>query len=269
MEEGAFRVALVQMDSKDDVDSNLSMAVKFLKKAKEGGAQLVVFPETMNFLPFSRHDIYSETIDGRTVTLFKNLSKEYAIDIHLGSILITSKTSKPYNSAIYIDSNGEVLNEYRKIHLFDATLRDGSVIRESDLYQRGNKLSVFKTKFTTMGSLICYDIRFPESFRNLALLGAKVIIVPSGFSFDTGLRHWEVLLRARAIENNVFILAPDQCGQKKKYKDFGNTMAIDPDGNIIGALNADEENILFLDINPKLVDEVREKMPNLKHIVKL
>lgn len=259
-----FRISLIQMDSKDNVEDNLSKALYLFNKAVAEGADLVVFPETMNFLPFSR-EIYSENIDGRTVSLFKKLAKENGVDIHLGSILETSGSLKPYNTSFYIDNNGEILSSYRKIHLFDAELSDGTSVRESDLYTSGKELSVFKTRFGTFGNAICFDLRFPELFRELSLMGAELIFVPSGFSYDTGRRHWETLLRARAIENGCFIIAPDQTGEKKKYPAYGHTMAVNPDGDVVGCL-PEGEGVLTVDVNMDESVKARHDIPVLSNV---
>lgn len=266
MKNNSFKVAIVQMNTGDDLSSNLLKAKGYVEKAKMNNADIVAFPETMNFYPNSKAMLHSETLEGETVGLFKNLAKKLKIDIHLGSILEESKFNKPYNTAIYIDENGVVLNTYRKIHLFDAILSNGKKVFESDLYTRGEAISNFNTRFGTFASLICYDLRFPEVFRKLALNGAKLIFLPSAFYYDTGRRHWEILLRSRAIENNVFIVAPNQCGEKGNSKLYGNSMAIDSDGKILKRCGFDEE-IIYVDINLNEVDKVRENMPNLKNIV--
>lgn len=258
-----IRIGLVQMDSNDDLERNLSKAVKYVRQASEGGADLVAFPEFMNFLPFSRHNIHFETPDGRTTQLLQELAVRYGIVIHAGSILVDSGQDRPYNQSFLVDRDGQILGRYSKTHLVRSVTPSGEVYHEDEFYLPGNDIAVARVLGLSVGTAICYDFRFPELFRIMARSGAQVIFVPGNFSIHTGRTALEVMLRTRAIENQVFIISADQIGEKKKAVSFGHSMAIAPDGRIV-ALKKEGEGLLFCDIDPEEVHRQRARISLLE-----
>lgn len=257
-----IKIALVQMDSRDDLEHNLGRITKFVRQAKEGGADLVAFPEFMNFLPFSRSNVYFEGEDGRTTMLLRRLAADYRIAIHAGSLLIDSGSERPYNQSFLVDPDGSIKGRYSKIHLFDGALASGERFREADLYMPGEQIVVSEILGIPAGTAICFDFRFPEIFRLMALAGAKLIFVPGNFTLYSGRHHLEAILRARAIENGVFILSADQVGEKKKSRSYGHSMVVGPDGEV-RALKEDGEGLLFCEIDPKDVLRQRKTLPLL------
>lgn len=259
-----IRLALVQMDSRDDVRANLRKAEGFIREAKAGGAELVAFPEFMNFLPFSRRDLYFEGADGPTTTLLQELARELDLVIHAGSILLDSGEKRPYNHSFLVDRDGRIKGRYSKLHLFDASLSEGISFRESELYLPGNEIVTADIFGITAGMAICYDFRFPEPFRIMTKAGARIIFVPGSFTRSTGLTHLMPVLKTRAIENEVFIISADQTGRKKKTESFGHSMVIAPDGTV-AAVKEEGEGLLFYDLDIRLVDRQRQRLPLLMH----
>lgn len=259
-----IKLALVQMDSRDDVEENLAKVVKYVKLAKEGGADVVAFPEFMNFLPFSRANVYYESVDGRTTKLLQSLAVDYDIIIHAGSVLIDSGSARPYNQSFIVDRDGSLKGRYSKLHLFDGLTASNVEFRESLLYSPGNSIAVTEIMGVMVGTAICYDFRFPDLFRIMARAGAKVIFVPGNFTLHTGKHHLESVLVTRAIENGVFIVSADQVGAKKKTQSWGHSLVISPEGEIRAEL-AEGEGLLFHDIDTLEVNRQRMKLPLLEH----
>lgn len=259
-----LKLALVQMDSRDLPEDNLAKALKYIKLAKQGGADIVAFPEFMNFLAFSRSNMYFEAIDGRTTKLLQRMAVDYNIVIHAGSILIDSGSERPYNQSFIVDRDGSLKGRYSKLHLFDGLTAGNVEFRESSLYTHGNNIAVAEIMGVTVGTAICYDFRFPDLFRIMARAGAKVIFVPGNFTMHTGKHHLEYVLRTRAMENEVFIVSADQVGTKKKSESYGHSMVVGPDGEI-KAMKEEGEGILFCDIDTLDVNRQRLKLPLLEH----
>jgi len=171
-----------------------------------------------------------------------------------------------FNTSVLFDPHGHIVARYRKIHLFDVDIREHVTIRESDTRVGGADIVTAPTELGMVGMSVCYDLRFPELYRRLTLSGAEVITVPSAFTFPTGAAHWEVLLRARAIENQVYVIAPDQIGRSPSgVLDFGNSMIVDPWGTVL-ARAADRETIIFAEIDRDHQDRVRRELPCLAHV---
>lgn len=259
-----IRIALVQMDSRDDVEENLKKAEQSIRLAKEGGAHLVAFPEFMNFLPFARASLYDEPEDGRTTRLLQSLAREYGIVIHAGSILVSSGTDKPYNQSFIVDRDGALKCRYTKLHLFDTWIPEGKGFWESELYTPGEVIATAQILNITVGTAICYDLRFPDLFRLMTLNGARIIFVPGNFSRSTGEDFLEAMLRTRALENGVYIVSANQVGMKKKSFSYGHSMVIAPDGQVVAVKEAGE-GLLFYDLDPVQVDRQRQHLPLLAH----
>ena len=208
-----FTIAVCQTDSQNIIEENLKTAGKLIDEAAKNGAALVAFPETMNYIgqDFSAH---AEPIPGRTSEFLCKKAKEHHVWIMGGSITEQTENGKPKNTLLLIDPEGKIRCTYSKLHMFDVQLDDGTSYLESSYSTAGNEIVLTDTELGRFGFSICYDLRFPELFRIMALDGAQVIFLPANFTHTTGAAHWETLLRARAIENGVYLVAPDQCGQK-------------------------------------------------------
>lgn len=256
------------MNSGDDTKKNLSSAESLIEAAAADGAKLVVLPEYSSYL--SDHNItgHAEPIDGEIISFFRNKAKELNIYLHCGSFIEQSEQpSKAYNTSVLIDSSGRVVSCYRKIHLFDVYVPNQVNIKESNSYKAGNKIVTAETELGCFGFAICYDLRFPELFRALTDRGAGLIFVPAAFTLYTGKDHWEPLLRARAIENQVYVAAPGQFGVHPDHKTcFGGSMIIDPWGTVI-ARASEGVGYAAATIDWALQDKFREAVPSLKHRV--
>jgi len=254
------------MDSQNDKHQNLKDAKNMICEASEKGADLVVFPENMNFMG-KGYRYQEEPIPGPTTDFLAALAKEHGIWILSGSIPETEgsmEVPKPKNSLVLIDPTGNICCKYSKLHLFDVDLEDGSSFRESDTATQGEDIVVCDTKLGRLGFTICYDLRFGELYRLLSLAGAKVIFVPACFALQTGRAHWEVLLRARAIENGVYIVACNQIGKKHDMTAYGHSMVIDPWGRII-AQAENKPGVLMAEIDLSEIEKVRAQIPSLKN----
>lgn len=257
-----IRVAMVQMDSKDDLDDNLRKIQRYVRQAGESGADVVAFPEFMNFLPFSRSRIFFEREDGRTTNLLQTLARQHRILIHAGSILIDSGGPRPYNQSFLVFPDGSIGGRYNKLHLYDGETPQGDPFHESELYTAGNELTVVQALGTVVGTAICFDYRYPEPFRLMAKAGAQIIFVPGNFSTYSGKHHLEMTLRTRAMENGIFIVSPDQVGEKKKAPSWGHSMAIAPDGRML-ALKPEGEGLLMCELDLELIPRQRRILPLL------
>lgn len=259
-----YKAAAVQLDSGSDKMRNLRMAEGYLKEAAAEGARLVCFPEDMNLVGENTGaGGNAEEIPGLTTDFLRRKAGEYGIFIHGGSFRkIIHGDRRFYNTSVLIDPKGEILAEYHKLHTFDVTLPDGTESRESEQIRPGDKIVTADTELGCLGFSICYDVRFPEMFRAMALRGAQVFFVPADFTDATGAAHWEVLLRSRAIENGCYVIAPDQCGRKPAYLAHGNSMIIDPWGTVL-ARAEHKPGIIYAEIDLDFGEQVRRKIPSL------
>lgn len=259
-----YKVAVVQLQTSCQLKDNLAKIEKFIRLAAQEGAKLIAFPEVMNVID-THVPSYSESDGGETFRLLSYLAKTLGVYIHGGSWSETIPASKKhYNTSYLFDDNGVVVGKYRKIHTFDITDPTGQIYRESDTVTSGQEVVVVETPLGKLGFAICYDLRFPELHRLLALKGAEIIFNPSDFNLMTGKDHWEVLLRARAIENGVYMIAADQYGQNAKMLAYGNSMVVNPWGTVI-ARAGDDEQILYVDIDLDSLADVRNRMQTLEN----
>ncbi|MGE4232612.1 MAG: carbon-nitrogen hydrolase family protein [Bacteriovoracia bacterium] len=262
-------VGAVQLTSKNNKKKNLSVAVALMKRAVQQGAELIALPEYFSFIGTKQEllSLGAENQDsGLAYKTLKEFAKKNKVYILGGTIPTFGPDKKRlYNRSVLIGPKGETLAQYDKIHLFDTELIDARSYRESDTFLPGKKLVLADTPFGKVGLTVCYDLRFPEVYRNLALRGARLIFVPAAFTMYTGKDHWLALLRARAIENQAYIIAPAQYGKNSEHKiSFGKTCIIDPWGNIV-AQAADCETVIIADIDFKFLSKVRRELPVLKH----
>jgi len=261
-----FLAAVVQLDSKGDKEANLENACRFIDEAASRGAKLVALPEAMNLIGenLSEGD-GQENIPGYTSTILSSKAKEHGVFLHCGSIRERNPDGgRFHNTTVMMDDSGRIIATYRKLHAFDATLADGTICKESNNVHPGSDIVSVDTPLGCLGFSICYDIRFPELFRLLALEGAQIIFAPANFTLPTGKDHWEALLRARAIENGCYIVAPAQIGRKPKFMAYGNSMIIDPWGTVI-ARARDEPGIAMGEIDLDYLSRIRVQLPSLEN----
>ena len=262
-----FVAAAVQMIASDDKAGNLKEAERWVRQAAGAGARVVALPEVFIWRGSKKSEReQAEPIAGPTSTAMAALARELQIYLLAGSILEEIPGSaKAYNTSVLIDPAGRMCACYRKIHLFDVDLADGVSLRESDTRAPGETVAVGSADLCAMGLSICYDLRFPELYRELVKQGAQIIFVPSAFTAYTGEAHWESLLRARAIENQVYVIAPAQFGQSRNsFKTHGHTMIIDPWGRILAEL-ADGAGVVTAEIDLDYLAKVRAELPALAH----
>ena len=257
-----MRVAAVQLNSTADKARNLEVAERLVRAAAADGAELVALPEKWSLLAAGPEQLAgSEPLDGPSLTAARGWARELGIHLVAGSVG-ESGGEKAFNTSVAIGPDGEDLAAYRKIHMFDVDA-GGVSYRESEHERAGSEVVTAPIGELTLGMTVCYDLRFPELFRILALRGARVIAVPSAFTAATGRDHWEVLLRARAIENQLFVLAPNQFGQAPPHYDsFGRSAIVDPWGVVL-ATAPDEECFVAVDLDLDALDRVRESLPSL------
>jgi predicted amidohydrolase len=264
-----MRVGVVQMTSTDGVAANLEAARALVAAAAHRGAELVALPE--NFAYLRREGVpipCAQTLDGEIVGSVRELAKQHRIWLLGGTFPESAEGGgRVYNTSVLVSPGGEIEAVYRKIHLFDVDLRGsgGGVFTESATITPGKEVVVASTPFGPLGLAVCYDLRFPELFRAMAERGAGWIAVPSAFAPETGRDHWEVLLRARAIENQAFVLAPAQCGRHSPDRaSYGRSMVVDPWGLVL-ARAADRPGAVVADCDPGDLERVRSALPALRH----
>jgi predicted amidohydrolase len=260
----SLRVALIQIDATDDVTVNVARAAELADTAAADGARLVALPE---YLQYRGDDdgfrASARAIPGPHTAPFSEVARRRDAWILVGSTAETSPDPRrPYNTSALIAPDGTIAATYRKIHLFDVAVDDGPVDTESARVTAGDSLVTADVDGTMLGLTICYDLRFPELYRALALAGARILTVPANFTERTGRDHWEVLLRARAIENAAFVLAPSQIGGPPGQPAYGRSMVIDPWGTIV-AQAPDTVAIVHATLDLTRVDAVRRGIPVL------
>ena len=261
-----MRVALVQMNSRDEKAENLERGEMLVAQAAAWGSDLVVLPELWTYLgPSKRHGEVAEPIPGETTELLGRLSSRYGIWIVGGSILeAVEGQERVHNTSTVFNPDGELVARYRKLHLFDVEV-EGTTYQESATMAPGEEVVVASLAGVPVGLTICYDLRFPELYRRLAAWGARLVTVPSAFTMDTGRDHWEVLLRARAIENQVYVLAAAQCGTHPPgHACYGNSMIIDPWGTVVARAGY-REGVIVADVDLGHAERIRKTLPALSN----
>jgi predicted amidohydrolase len=264
MEVAAVRVAAVQLNSNGDKARNLTAAERLVRDAAADGAEFVALPEKWNLLAGGAElAAGAEPLDGPSLTAARGWARDLGIHLLAGSISERGEEGeKASNTSVLIGPGGEDLAVYRKIHMFDVDA-GGVSYRESEFERPGSEAVLAQAGELEVGMTVCYDLRFPELFRILALRGARLIALPSAFTLATGRDHWEVLLRARAIENQLFLLAPNQWGEAPPhFSSFGRSLIVDPWGVVL-ATAADGERFVAADLDFEAQDRVRESLPSL------
>jgi predicted amidohydrolase len=259
------RAAAVQLNSTPDKGRNLETADRLVRRAAAQGAQLVVLPEKWPVLG-TGSDLRdgAEPLDGPVVAWARGVARELGIDLVAGSVSErVPGEEKLRNTSLHVGRDGDVRATYRKIHMFDVEV-DGTVYRESDHEEPGDEPVLSATADgVELGLTVCYDLRFPELYRILAVRGARIITVPSAFTLATTRDHWEVLLRARAIENQAFVVAPNQIGEHAAgLRSGGRSMIVDPWGLVL-ALAPDEETVITAELDLDRQAAIRRRLPSL------
>lgn len=262
-------VACVQLNSGDHVADNLDYAESLIRKAAKSGARLITLPENAFLIEENGEKFYAAAQPFNQHSALKraqNWAAEHAIWLLIGSLAVHLPGEKRLaNRSVLLSPSGQVHAWYDKVHMFDAVLNNGETYRESNRFTPGDAAVLAQTSWAKIGMSICYDLRFPHLFRMLAQAGAQMITVPSAFTLHTGEAHWHTLLRARAIENCCYILAPAQCGQHPgNRRTFGHSLIVDPWGHVLAEAGTGP-GVILADIDLARVRELRESMPSLQH----
>lgn len=263
-----FRVACMQNCAADDMEANLAWAERQARAAHADGAALILFPEHFSCmrpgatalrdaaLPEDRHP---------ALPLFCSLARELQAWFLLGSLAIAAGDGRFWNRSILIDAHGRLVARYDKIHLFDVALRSGESYRESATVRPGQTAVTAATPWGVLGLSVCYDVRFPQLYRQLARAGAQFLAIPSAFTRSTGEAHWHLLVRARAVETGCFVFAPAQCGVRPWGRaTYGHSLVVDPWGTVLAEAGVAPGYVLA-DVDPARVAEVRTMIPSLEH----
>lgn len=265
-----MRVAAVQMNSGPDRTRNLAATSELVMQAAGGGARLVVLPEGFAYLgPAARRRELAESLAGRAGPIretLQHLAQKHCLYLLAGGWPVASSDpSRPYNSATLVGPDGRLLASYAKLHLFDVQLADGQVYRESETTMPGVEISSAEVEGFRLGLSICYDIRFPELYRALSDRGVDVLCIPAAFTRQTGAAHWELLCRARAVEAQCYVIAPNQTGGHGEGRfTYGHSLIVDPFGQIL-AQGGTEQEVLFAELTRQRLAEVRAQIPALQH----
>jgi predicted amidohydrolase len=260
-------VALVQLDAGEDVAANTALAERLVREAAEDGARLVCLPEMYHFRSTGQPAaLPGESIPGPSTAGLQAIAAATGAAILAGSVCeAIAGDRRVHNTAVLIAPDGSIAATYRKIHLFDVEI-DGVAIRESDWYRAGDQAVAAPVCGRTLGLSICYDLRFPELYRACADLGAEMLAVPASFTATSGAAHWESLLRARAIENQAFVLAPNQTGPGSGgVATYGNSMIIDPWGAVLARADDRSTGIITAELDFTRLDDIRRRLPALAH----
>lgn len=264
----SIRIACLQINSGSDYQANLEIVAAMMREAAAAGAKFILTPEYALMMDGSGKVMRERALaaDGApALGELQALARELGVWFLAGSLTLRVEDGRIANRSFLIAADGQVVASYDKIHMFDVTMPDGRVIRESSTYRPGERAVVTDTPWGKLGMTVCYDLRFPGLFRTLAQAGAQMITVPSSFQRQTGKAHWHSLLRARAIENECIIVAPAMCGDHPgNRQSYGHTLVIDPWGEIL-ADGGEEPGIVYADIDVARVVKVRGMIPSLEH----
>lgn len=262
------RVAAIQMNSGAEVAANLEQAGRFIAQAARAGARLVVLPENFACMPVSDAAIRAVAEDdgkGPIQDFLAATARSNKVWLVGGTAPLRAANDKLHASCLVFNPDGERAARYDKMHLFDVDLAGGERYRESGQFAAGERVVVCETPFGRLGLAVCYDLRFPELFRTMLAQGVDLIALPSAFTAQTGRAHWEVLVRARAIENSVYVVAPGQCGRHASGRTtHGDSMIVNPWGEVLDRLPSGS-GYAIAEIDPAELARVRETLPSLRH----
>ena len=262
-----MRIGLAQMNSQDNKKENLLSAETLIRELAGNGAELVMLPEHFDFIgPDHEKPKQAETIESSfTLEMIRNIASDLKIYIHIGSFL-ERDGDNIFNTALVFNPSAEIIAKYRKIHLFDVEIPGGRTYLESDIISPGQETALFTIGDYVFGMATCYDLRFPELFRSLTGQGANVLLLPAAFTLETGKDHWELLLRARAVENQCWVAGAGQWGTAPPHhSSYGRSMVIDPWG-IVVAQAADGISTAIAELDLDILQSVRTTFPALNHV---
>ena len=266
-----MKVAALQLCASDDPVANLALTLSMVQRAAEAGAQFIATPEVTNCVSSSRrrqNEVLALQENDQTLAAMCAAAARLGVWISVGSLALKLPDDDRFtNRSFMIDPSGQIIAQYDKIHMFDVTLSETEQYRESDGYRAGGNAVIADTAFGKIGMTICYDIRFPHLYRGLAKSGASILLIPAAFAQPTGRAHWEVLLRARAIETGCFVIAAAQTGehqtsQGRPRKTYGHSMIISPWGEILADAGEDQ-GIIYADLDLSLVESTRARVPSI------
>jgi len=263
-----FRIALLQMQTGNDLAANLESVKSMTREAAGNHVQFVLMPEYALMMDGSGRVMRERALDadgGAALEALQGLARELSVWLLVGSLTLKTTGDRIANRSYLISSDGRVVASYDKIHMFDATLPDGKSIRESSAYCPGDRAVIAETPWGKLGLTVCYDLRFPQLYRTLAHAGAHYLSVPSSFQRATGKVHWHTLIKARAIENACFVFAPAMCGEHPGNRTtYGHSLVVDPWGEVL-ADGGEAPGIVYADIDPSHVSRIRRMLPCLEH----
>ncbi len=260
-----MKLGLIQMKVSVDKTANIEKAREMIEKVCDMGADIAVLPEMFN-CPYDNKYFreYAEDSSGVTIEAMKEIAKEKEIFVIAGSIPETDGEDV-YNTSFVLDPKGEIIARHRKMHLFDIDVEGGIRFFESETLSSGKNVTVFETPFGKVGLAICYDMRFPELMRLMALKGARLIVIPAAFNRTTGPAHWQMTAKSRALDNQVYFAAVSPAVDwNASYNAYGHTIFVDPWGRAVNELG-DEEGLLMCEFEDDLVEKVRKELPLMQH----
>jgi len=264
----SIKVACVQVSSNDKMDDNIDISLDFINDAVLNGAEFIFLPENVSMMDWGKKNIQNSAMKESEHTALREyieIAKKNNIWLNCGSLTVLLEDKSIVNRSYLISSDGDIISHYDKIHMFDVDLGDGQKYFESSTYTPGSNIVVSPTPWGKVGLTICYDLRFPNLYRDIAKLGANMISIPSAFTFTTGRAHWHTLLRARAIETGTFIIAAAQTGTHAgSRKTYGHSLIVDPWGGILADAGSGL-GVIYSQINIDEVASARKKIPSLKH----
>lgn len=263
-----FKAACVQTNTGPDPEAGMLAVADGVRRARDAGADFITTPENVLMIESRRAAVLEKAEEEavhRGLQGFSDLARETGAWLLAGSLTVKVEPERVANRSVLFDPQGNVVARYDKMHMFDVDLAGGESYRESRTYRPGEEAVVAALPWCTLGMTICYDMRFPYLYRDLAHAGAQILTVPSAFTRPTGRAHWHVLLRARAIETGCFVVAAAQCGEHAGgRKTYGHSVIIDPWGEVL-ADGGEEPGFIVADIDPARVEEVRQMVPSLQH----
>jgi predicted amidohydrolase len=264
----AFKVACIQVNAGNVMDANIQTAASLVCDARAAGAQLILMPENVSMMEWGRKNIVAKAMpeeEHKALIAFRELARETRLWLHCGSLAVLLDDQKVANRTYFLDPRGDVVAQYDKIHMFDVDLDNGESYRESSTFKPGGSAAMVGTPWGKLGLSICYDLRFPHLYRNMAKAGADFLAVPAAFTRTTGRAHWHVLLRARAIETGSYVFAPAQCGEHIGGRQtFGHALIVSPWGTVL-ADGGEQPGYILADVDPDEVVAARRKIPSLSH----
>jgi len=264
-----LKISQIQFEAKSTPAENAKILKKFYERTKKFKPDLICTPECSNIITNDKNYLKEKTTYEFNCPIL-NMSKFYAnennVSINIGSLLLKEKNKKKLvNRSILINSKGKIIKRYDKIHMFDVNISKKETHRESNTFRAGKNIAILNLNNIKIGLTICYDLRFPNLFRRLAKKGSEVILMPAAFTVPSGKAHWEIMIRSRAIENSLFIIATNMCGtHHNNRKTYGHSMLVNPWGKIINKARS-KPSILSMEINLDEVRNVRKKIPSILH----